>query len=106
MQNLKDEYGVQILLIGATAGGGLIDFRYKVVDAAKAAALLGKDKAVPALVLTSGSVLTTTQTSLEGQPENQVIYYMLFANAQSAVKMGDQVAVQFGDLRTEPVAVQ
>lgn len=106
MQNLKDEYGVQIMLIGTTAAGGLIDFRYKVVDAAKAVALVGKDKAIPGLVLASGAVLTTTTTSLQGEPANQAVYYMVFGNTQSVVKPGDRVVVQFGDLRTEPVAVQ
>jgi hypothetical protein len=76
------------------------------VDAAKASALLGKEKAIPALVLASGAVLTTTTTTMADKPENHAIYYMLFGNTQNAVKAGDPIAVQFGDLRTEPVPAQ
>src|SRR5690606_16618443 len=31
-QGMEDEFGIRVRLIGVTAGGGLIDLRYKVVD--------------------------------------------------------------------------
>ena len=36
VQELEERYGIRITLIGITAGGGMIDFRYKVIDADKA----------------------------------------------------------------------
>jgi hypothetical protein len=103
---MQEQYGVQLLLLGTTAAGGLIDFRFKVTDPAKAAPIFAGENRTPGLVLTDGTILTTTNTTVEGSPQTGVVYYTLFANRQSMLKAGDVVTVQFGDVRTGPLTAQ
>ncbi len=41
--DLEDRFGIQMTLVAVTAGGGLIDIRFRATDAAKAADLFNAE---------------------------------------------------------------
>lgn len=108
VRELEDRYGIRITLIGITAGGGMIDFRYKVVDADKATKWIKDSELMPhfenetsGIMLKHPGGMAHSPTLLPGR-----VYYMLYGNSGGALKPGDSIAVTFGDLRVGPVMAQ
>jgi hypothetical protein len=104
---LEDQYGLRVAVLALTAAGGMVDLRLKVVDAAKAAGLLGKQP--PALqVADTGTVLTAPEDSLPQDlaPVAGRTLFVLFPNTRNAVKPGAKVGVKFGDVLLEPLVVK
>jgi hypothetical protein len=104
---LADKYGLRVNLLAVTAAGGMVDLRLKVLDAAKAAQLVGKH--APVLqVEGTGTVLSAPEDAArpEVKPADGQTLLVLYPNIQNAVKPGMRVAVMFGDTRLEPVTVQ
>jgi hypothetical protein len=96
---LVDRWGINDLRVVRTAAGHLLDFRYHVVDAVKAAAVQ-KREARPYLVdLKSGrrlAVPTTPKAGAlwnHGQVKPGRTYFALFSNPGRAVQRGDRVSV-------------
>jgi hypothetical protein len=107
-QQLEDMFGVRIRLVGVTAGGGLIDLRYRVVDLAKALPLLGSHETMPSLVdKESEIVLQAPDTMMHHDALKQDrTYFMHYPNAGNSVKPGSEVAVVMGDIRVEWIMAQ
>jgi len=104
---LETQYGIQITQVGLTAGGGLVDVRFKVLDAAKARALLGNAAHAPMLIAGDNPPLMPPHNALKGARFGQgQIFYILYPNARSVVKPGAQVTVAVGDVRLGPVTAQ
>lgn len=103
---VEERLGIRVRFIGVTAAGGLVELRYEVVDAEKAAGLLDM-AGRPALVAEdSGTVLT-----MHVRPEVKSLdagrsYSFLFANTRSAIRPGTLVTVALGDLRLEHLRAQ
>ncbi len=103
----KTQYGIQITQVGLTAGGGLVDVRFKVLDAAKARALLGNAAHAPMLIAGDNPPLMPPHNALKGAKFGQgQIFYILYPNARSVVKPGAEVTVAVGDVRLGPVTAQ
>ena len=107
---LEAQYGVRITLIGVSAAGGIVDFRYKVSDPAKAASLLHDPVNTPTLTaMDSGLTLSPTQM---GRHHNQMgmkrgaVPFTFYPNVRGAVKSGTLVSVAFGKIKVEPIAAQ
>ncbi|HEY5604276.1 MAG TPA: hypothetical protein VIM41_14330 [Gammaproteobacteria bacterium] len=107
-----EEWGVQVLGLRPTADGYMLDFRYRVLDAKKAAELVNR-KVKPYLhVEKDGSTLMVPVTSKLGPlrqsaqyaKENRN-YFMFFANPNKHVKSGDQVTLVIGDFKVEHLVV-
>lgn len=102
---LPDEFaernGIQVLMLGVTADGGLIDMRFRVTDAAKATFLLEEANRPKLIAEDSGTVLTRHVRPEYRALESGRTYYLLFANSQGAISPGDLVAVELGGLRVE-----
>jgi hypothetical protein len=99
--------GVQVAQIGMAAGGGLVDLRLKVLDAAKASKLLGNPANVPMLIAGDTPPLQPPHHALRGARfGNGLIFYILYPNARGAVKPGSEVVVAMGDVRLGPVTVR
>lgn len=62
----ESRYGIQITQIGLTAAGGLVDFRFKVLDAAKARQLLGDPANAPVLIAEHNPPLMPPHHALRG----------------------------------------
>jgi hypothetical protein len=110
---LEADWGIQISSLHMSAGGHIIDFRYKVTDPKKAASLgaagenaylideaSGTKMPVPNMP-TLGRLRQTTEQMTPGR-----IYFVLFANAGRMVKPGGKVTVVIGNFRAENLVVE
>ena len=111
--NTESRWGIQISGLFLSAGGNLVDCRYRVVDPAKAA-FLTKPEIKPELIdHTSGAKLMIPSSPKVGpmrqtikQPVAGKIYFMLFANTRHHVKSGDKVSISAGDFNVEDLVVE
>jgi len=109
--DLAEKWGIEIVGIRMTARGHMIDFRYRVADANKAAPLFSKN-AKPYLVdRESGKVLAVPRTAKVGplrssnEPKEGKVYWMFFGNP-GIVEAGSNVTVIIGDFKVENLIVQ
>ena len=102
---IEEKYGVQFTFLAVTADGGLIDLRYRVVDAGKARSFGHYTETAPLLVSEdTGLMVQTTAMGLHNhRVETGYTYYILYRNTASAIKSGSKVTIQVGDLKLEHV---
>lgn len=111
-EDLAAHWGIEVSALRLSAKGNLVDFRYRVIDPAKAA-ILGSTQIKPVLIdQTSGAELhvpsmpkvgplrSTAQRLVAGK-----IYTALFSNPGLRVKKGHNVTIVFGDFRAENLTV-
>ena len=105
---MEDRYGVRIDLVALAALGGMVQLRFTVLDKDKAAGLFHDAAQSPALAVESnGKVLRAPEgmahklTLLDGGS-----YFMLYANAASALQQGTKVSVLIDKVRLEHLTVQ
>ena len=111
--SLEQKWGIQVSGLFLSAGGNMVDFRYKVTDPVKAA-FLTKPETKPELVNeTSGAKLLVPDTPKVGQlrqitrqPVVGKMYFILFANTRHHVKSGDKVTIAAGDFKVENLIVE
>jgi hypothetical protein len=105
---LADRYGLRVSLIGVTAAGGMVDFRMKMVDAAKAKLLLGDAKNFPVLVSANGQILTVPVDNKPASIEfkQDANFYLMFSNTGGVVTSGSGVIVRFGNIELGPLVVK
>jgi hypothetical protein len=110
---LEEIWGVQLIGIRRTALGYMLDFRYRVVDAEKAAPILDRritpyvevaETGVRLLVPQAPKLGSMRQTSFAVKPDRD--YFIVFANPSQLVRKGDQVNVVVGDFETPLMTVQ
>ncbi len=110
---LADEWGLEIQSVRLTAGDYLLDFRYRVLDPAKASRAVNP-KASPYLIdEASGERFIVPAPPKIGplrntgrQLEAQRSYFALFANPGRRIKRGDRVTVAMGDFRARHLVVE
>ena len=109
--NLAEQWGIEVTSIRMTANDHMIDYRYRVLDADKAADLF-KRQIKPFLIhQESGKVLAVPDTAKLGplrnsnMPQNGRIYWMFFGNGGKLVQAGDKITVVIGDFRVEDLVV-
>lgn len=103
---LEQQWGVRPISIQLTATDYMLDFRYKVVDAQKAAAIINR-KTRPYLIVEKTGVRLNVPASYKIGPLRQSAqfaqpnrnYFMLFANPGRHVKAGDSVSVVAGNFK-------
>ena len=100
--------GGDILFEVADGLNTLIDFRYRVVDLAKALPLLGTHETMPVLVdKASKAELRAPETMMHHDALKQDrTYFMHYPNAGNSIRPGAQVAIVMGDIRVEWVTAQ
>ena len=104
---LETQYGIQITQVGVAASGGLVDLRFKVLDAAKARALLGNPANTPMLIVGDKPPLMPPHNALHGAKFGQgQILYILYPNLRNAITPGVEVTVAMGEARLGPIMVQ
>ena len=111
-QYYAERYGVDQLQVRWTASGQSVEFRYRVLDPARAAAL-GNKKAFPILTdARAGIKLSVPEVENVGSlrqvapPEAGKEYWMLFENRGKRVKPGDRVDIAIGPVRLNGLYVQ
>jgi hypothetical protein len=109
---LAEQYGLRVNLVAVTAGGGLVDVRIMILDAGKAAALLGDGKAFPVLRVPGRNVALHVPDALANQVAQPVKFatgemiHLTYPNAGDAVQRGTPVTLEFGGVALAPVAAQ
>jgi len=111
-KKLADQWGIQLTAMRITAAGHMVDFRYRVLDADKAAPLFKRQTKPYLIHQQSGKVLAVPNTAKIGSlrnsntPQNGRIYWMFFGNHHKLVNQGDKVTVAIGDFRVENLIVE
>lgn len=109
---LAETWGIEISSIRLTANDHMIDYRYKVLDATKAASLFNRQIKPQLIHQETGRVLAVPDTAKVGPlrnsnvPQNDRIYWMFFGNAGHLVNAGDKVTVVIGDFVVEDLVVE
>lgn len=95
-------WGIQITRIAVTADGGLIDFRFVIIDPDKAGPLLNLDNRPRLIAEDSGALVDSLMHPPHGHElvPGQV-HFLLYNNTNSAIQRGAPVSVVIGDLRLE-----
>jgi len=105
--------GIEVVAIRLSAGGSMLDFRYRVVDSEKALPIM--DRTIkPYLIDEAGGARFGIPSSPKIGPLRQTtrrpevgrVYWVLFTNLGRYVKLGNRVTVVFGDLRLEHLVVE
>lgn len=102
---LAAEFGIEVKLAAVTAGGGLVDFRFKILDAAKAQIIF--DELYPSIISAGGAVLES-DLARHGRTVCRTgeTHFILYANSGTAVRVGQTVSLEIGDVRLDDIAVQ
>ncbi|HEY0721268.1 MAG TPA: hypothetical protein VGE50_08435 [Gammaproteobacteria bacterium] len=110
--DVLERWGIEYHGVRLTAAGYLLDFRYRVKDAKKAAPLLDRHAKTYVIVEKSDAKLGVPVSDKIGalrsstkniHEENN--YFIMFSNPGRHVQSGDRVRVVIGDLVTEPLTV-
>jgi hypothetical protein len=109
---LEEKWGVRPLSIRQTAKGYMLDFRYRIIDAEKAAPLFSPRIKPYIIDQASGAVMAVPNVPKLGsmrstrKPIKDKNYAILFANPGQHIKPGNKVTVVIGDFRAEHLIVQ
>jgi len=108
----EKKFGIRVVSLRPTAGGRMLDLRFRVDDSEKAKAVLNKNRKAYLLDGNTGKTLMVPvtkagamrQTTLN--PEKGRVYFMLFANPGGLVKEGGSVSLVIGDFRKDDLIVE
>jgi hypothetical protein len=111
--SIEEIWGVKVQGIRRTAAGYMLDFRYRVLDAEKAAPILDRritpylkvaKTGVRLLVPQAPKLGSMRQTSFAVKADRD--YFIVFANPYQTVSAGDQVTVVVGDFESQLLSVE
>jgi len=108
---IAKQWGIEITSIHLTANDHMIDYRYRVLDAEKAADLFKRQIKPQLIHQETGKVLAVPETAKLGPlrnsntPQEGKIYWMFFGNGGKLVQAGDEITVVIGDFRVEDLVV-
>ena len=107
-EQLEQQFGVRLDVVGLLASGGLLELKFTVHDADKASALFGAAEDMPVLAV-EGS--TRVLQSARGMKHNFEIlegatYFILYTNVANAVQEGSKVAFVLNGVRIPHLVVQ
>ena len=111
---IEDQLGIKIVGLRRSSAGYMLDFRYRLLDPAKAASLLDRKIHPYLLDEATGAQLGVPDAPKVGQlrptSRNNVIpgrnYYILFANPGRYLKAGSKVTLIAGDARISQLTVE
>jgi len=109
---MVDRWGIEIKGLRRTSGGFMLDFRFRVLDTAKAAPLFVRATKPYLLDPVSGAMFQVPNPPKTGPlrtsnpPKEGVVYWMFFANPGRYLEPGASVTVVIGDFRAENLIVQ
>jgi len=100
---LEEKYGVQVSLVAASMMDSIVDVRLKVVDPAKAKALLMNQAA---LLVDEQVLVLAPHMHHHGDTKRGKIYNLFFPTENNTIHTGSEVSLVFGPVRVERVIVQ
>ncbi len=108
-----ENLGIEVISMSPTAGGFMLDFRYRVLDPEKAMPLFLEEVTPYLIDQDSGSTLPVTGSTkvgsfrpTSGDPREGITYFMFFGNPGQLVKVGTKVTVVVNEHRIENIIVQ
>jgi hypothetical protein len=113
--SVETTYGIKVEGLRLTAAGSMLDFRYRVLDAKKAAPMLNGKIQPYLLDETHGAKLGVPDTPVLGRirqtSRNGVIhtdrsYFIMFGNPGKALQSGDKVSLLLGQVKVTDLRVQ
>jgi hypothetical protein len=108
-EGMAAQYGINVTLIGVTAAGGLIDFRYQVVDPVKADPIVHELDLLPKLIVEDSGTALTFSSLPHGHNDELELggsYFFLMGNTNNAIHPGSLVTVVIGEYRLEHLVAQ
>ena len=107
--NPERRWGIERVALRLTAGGTMVDFRYRVLDAERARAVFNPQlkpylldrKTGVAMESPDATKLGPLRSSARNPPVVGKEYFVLFANGLGTFKKGDRLTVVMGDCRLE-----
>ena len=109
---LAERWGIQMESLRLTAAGRMLDLRYRVLDAGKAAPIFERQLKPYLVDQETGAALPVPRPPKTGPlrnsnpPQAGRVYVTLFANAGGVIEPGDRVTFVAGDLRLPDVLVE
>jgi hypothetical protein len=109
---MKRQWGVEVVFVRQTANGSMLEFRYKVIDADKAAPLHERATKPVLIHEETGSrmIVPTPPTTGALRNSNMPVagrtYWMFFANPAKFVQPGDRVTIEIGEFVAEGLVVR
>jgi len=109
---IAERWGIQIQALRLTANGYMLDFRYRVLDAAKAAHLFDRKETAFLIDQASGAKMAVPSPPKIGpmrtlkQIEAGRTYFIFFANPGKFIKSGNKVTIVIGNFRAENLIVE
>ena len=107
-EQLEQQYGVRLGVVGLLASGGLVELKFQVTDADKATGLFGSVEDMPVLavegtehVLQSAKGMKHSLRILDGAS-----YFFLYTNVANALHAGSEVAFVINGVRIPDLVVQ
>ncbi|TKJ34780.1 MAG: hypothetical protein CEE38_16605 [Planctomycetes bacterium B3_Pla] len=105
------DWGIKVESARLSAAGYMVDFRFRVLDAAKAAQIFDR-KVMPYMIdQTTGARFIVPNPPKVGQLRSGgnikegKIYFIFFANPAKYVKSGNKITVEVGDFKVQDVVV-
>lgn len=106
-EGMAARYGINVNLIGVMAAGGLIEFRYQVVDPDKAERMIHDVTLRPIVVVEeTGATMVISRPHHAAELQLGGTYFFLFANAHNAIHAGTPVTLVLGDARLEHIVAR
>ena len=106
------DLGIEVVGVHITAGGRIVDFRYRVVDSSKAVRILKRQEKLQLLDEANGLRLNVPVMPYVGalrqsaiEPAAGKTYFILFGNAARSVKPGSKVTLMIGDSKVTELVV-
>jgi hypothetical protein len=105
---LEQQYGVRLDVLGLLASGGLLELKFQVLDADKASALFGPSEDMPVLAVEGSSNVLRTARGMKHNFEilDGATYFFLYTNVANAVHEGSEVAFVIDEVRIPHLVVQ
>jgi hypothetical protein len=105
---IEERFGVRFTGLHLVARHGLVDLRYRVLDAGKAKNFGHYTETSPLIIAEdSGKIIEVTIKGLHNhRVETGRTYYVLYRNTADALEPGGLVTIQVGDLLLQHVPVQ
>lgn len=112
---LETTYGIRIEGLRLSAAGSMLDFRYRVVDADKAAAMLDGRVQPYLFDAAHGAKLGVPDTPVLGRirqtaRNNKILtnrtYFIMFGNPAKLLQSGDKVTLLLGSVKVSDLTVQ
>ena len=113
-EKIAEQWGVKLISLNLSAAGYMMDFRFRVLDADKAASFFDHRIKPYVLAERSNAKLPVPMANKVGafRPTNRgknikagKNYYMMFANPDRHVKSGEKVTLVIGDFKVEHLKV-